>query len=89
MRCPSDLSFASLCDRVGKNQITSDDVQFFESRVVTDEIPEEMDNENFKTGKCQNCILRLGLGIVLKRTSHFLKVQDFGLQFVSRTPNYR
>ena len=53
MRCPSDLSFASLCDRVGKNQITSDDVQFFESRVVTDEIPEEMDNENFKTGKCQ------------------------------------
>ena len=50
MRCPSDLPFAALCDRVGINKITSDDVEFFKSRIVTEEIEEEQDNENFKTG---------------------------------------
>ena len=50
MRCPSDLPFAALCDRVGINNISSDDVEFFKSRIVTEEIEEEQDNENFKTG---------------------------------------
>ena len=51
MRCPDDVPFAQLCDRVGTNQITTEDVKYFESRIVTEEIPEELDNENFKTGK--------------------------------------
>ena len=51
MRCPDDIPFAQLCDRVGINQITSEDVKYFESRIVTEEIPEELDNKNFITGK--------------------------------------
>ena len=51
MRCPDDIPFAQLCDRVGKNQITSEDVKYFESRIVTEEIPEELDNKNFITGE--------------------------------------
>jgi len=51
MRCPDDLAFAQLCDRVGKNQITEEDVQFFNSRCISEEIPEELDNENFKSGE--------------------------------------
>ena len=50
MRCPDDIPFAQLCDRVGINKITTEDVSYFESRVVTEDIPEELDNENFKNG---------------------------------------
>ena len=50
MRCPDDLPFAQLCDRVGINKITTEDVSYFESRIVTEDIPEELDNENFKNG---------------------------------------
>ena len=51
MRCPDDIPFAQLCDRVGTNNITSEDVSYLESRVVIEDIPEELDNENFKTGE--------------------------------------
>ena len=50
MRCPDDVPFAQLCDRVGINKITAEDVSFFESRIVTEDIDEELDNENFKNG---------------------------------------
>ena len=51
MRCPDDVPFAQLCDRVGTNKITDEDVKYFESRIVQDKIPEELSNDNFKTGK--------------------------------------
>ena len=51
MRCPDDLAFAQLCDRVGKNQINEQDVTFFNSRCISEEIPEELDNENFRSGE--------------------------------------
>ena len=51
MRAKDDISFAQLCDRVGQNKITEQDVEFFKSRCISEEIPEELDNENFKSGE--------------------------------------
>ena len=51
MRCPSDLPFAALCDRVGINNISSDDVEFFKSRIVTEEIEEDRGKTGKRTGQ--------------------------------------
>ena len=51
MRCPNDLAFAELCDRVGKGAITKDDEDFFKSRIVTGTVPSEIKNANFTSGK--------------------------------------
>ena len=48
MRCSTDASFASLCDRVGEGLITPEDEEFFKSRITDCEM--EHDNENFKKG---------------------------------------
>ena len=46
MRCVGDLGFSELCDRVGKGNITDQDVEYLKSRVREHEISEELDNEN-------------------------------------------
>ena len=51
MRCPDDIAFAELCDRVGTNTITKDDEAFLKSRIVEENIPCEEVNENFTSGK--------------------------------------
>ena len=48
MRSQKDPVFSSLCDRVGTNDITEDDVKYLESRIQPCE--EENTNENFKNG---------------------------------------
>ena len=45
------MEFANICDRVGKNAITSEDEEFFNSRVISSEIELEKSNSNFKTGE--------------------------------------
>ena len=49
MRSQKDKTFSSLCDRVGRGQITEEDEEYLKSRIRKTE--NEMDNENFKTGK--------------------------------------
>ena len=49
MRCQNDSAFASLCDRVGRGNITEDDSNYLKSRVQCTEA--ENENENFKSGK--------------------------------------
>ena len=49
MRCNEDITFAEICDRVGKGQQTDDDKKFFESRILDTE--EENINENYTSGK--------------------------------------
>ena len=51
MRCPDDIQFAELCDRVGTGSITDDDEAFLRSKIVTETIPSEEDNSNFTSGK--------------------------------------
>ena len=53
MRCPDDIAFAELCDRVGKGRdmITEDDEEFFQSRVRTDKIESEDVHENYTSGR--------------------------------------
>jgi len=51
MRCPDDIAFAQLCDRVGTNTITSQNEEFFNSRIRTDTLPCEEVNANFTSGK--------------------------------------
>ena len=51
MRCPDDIAFAELCDRVGTGSITDDDETFLKSKIVRDTIPSEEDNSNFTSGK--------------------------------------
>ena len=51
MRCPDDIAFAELCDRVGTGSITDDDEAFLKSKIVRDTIPSEQDNSNFTSGK--------------------------------------
>jgi len=51
MRCPDDIAFAELCDRVGKNAITLDDEKYLQQRVIEHEILAENSNENFTSGK--------------------------------------
>ena len=48
MRSRCDPYFSDLCDRVGKNEITSEDEEFLRSRIQP--CPAEYDNENFKNG---------------------------------------
>ena len=49
MRCPEDIEFAELCDRVGKGNITKEDEDFLRSRIKPN--PSEDINENFCNGK--------------------------------------
>ena len=49
MRCQNDSEFASLCDRVGRGNITEDDSNYLKSRVQCTDA--ENENENFKSGK--------------------------------------
>ena len=49
MRCPEDIEFAELCDRVGKGMITSEDEVFLRSRIVQN--PSENVNDNYCSGK--------------------------------------
>ena len=51
MRCPDDISFAELCDRVGTNTITQEDETFLKSRIIEESLPCEEVNENFTSGK--------------------------------------
>ena len=51
MRCVGDLDFSELCDRVGKGNITDQDVEYLKSRAREHKMSEELDNENFKKGK--------------------------------------
>ena len=51
MRCPDDIAFAELCDRVGTNTITQEDENFLKSRIVQETLPCEQVNENFTSGK--------------------------------------
>ena len=53
MRCPDDIEFANLCDRVGEgpSHITWEDINFFNSRTMTGGIAAEDINDNFTTGK--------------------------------------
>ena len=51
MRCPDDIPFAALCDRVGQNTITLEDEEFLRSRITTEDLPCEELNDNFKSGK--------------------------------------
>lgn len=51
MRCPDDIVFAELCDRVGVGKITEEDENFLKSRVISETIPSEEVNENFTSGK--------------------------------------
>merc|ERR1712082_440159 len=51
MRCPDDIAFAELCDRVGTDTITKEDEDFLNSRIVTTTLPTEEDNGNFTSGK--------------------------------------
>merc|ERR1712002_940449 len=50
MRCPDDISFAELCDRVGTNTITQEDETFLKSRIIEENLPCEEINENFTSG---------------------------------------
>ena len=49
MRCQNDPLFSSLCDRVGRGNITDEDEVYLKSRVQSTE--SENLNENFKCGK--------------------------------------
>ena len=49
MRSKEDLEFSSLCDRVGRANITNDDEHFLRSRILNTDI--ENCNDSFKTGK--------------------------------------
>ena len=49
MRSKEDLEFSSVCDRVGRANITNDDEHFLRSRILNTDI--ENCNDNFKTGK--------------------------------------
>ena len=49
MRSHSDLEFSSLCDRVGRNRITTEDEIFLKSRIQAS--LNETNNESFKKGK--------------------------------------
>ena len=49
MRSKEDLEFSSVCDRVGRANITDDDEKFLRSRILNTDI--ENCNDNFKTGK--------------------------------------
>ncbi|NRA06503.1 MAG: AAA family ATPase, partial [Nitrosopumilus sp.] len=51
MRCPDDIAFAELSDRVGTGSITDNDEAFLKSKVVGEIIPSEELNENFTSGK--------------------------------------
>ena len=53
MRSKSDEHFGAICDRVGKGQITDEDIKFFQSRVIPTDL--ENHNTNFKHGKI--CII--------------------------------
>ena len=53
MRSKSDEHFGAICDRVGKGEITDDDIKFFQSRVIPTDL--ENHNDNFKYGKI--CII--------------------------------
>ena len=48
MRCASDVSYAELCDRIGKGQLTVEDENFFKSRIIPTD--SENSNEHFKKG---------------------------------------
>ena len=48
MRCASDVSYAELCDRIGKGQLTVEDENFFKSRIIPSD--SENSNEHFKKG---------------------------------------
>ena len=50
-RCPDDIEYANICDRVGQNRLTTQDIEFFKSKVITDEIPIEKENVNFQSGE--------------------------------------
>ena len=49
MRSKEDSEFSSICDRVGRANISKEDEEFLRSRIKRTEI--EDNNENFKTGK--------------------------------------
>ena len=49
MRNQTDQQFSSLCDRVGRGEITKEDEEYLSSRITKTD--NEMDNEKFKTGK--------------------------------------
>ena len=51
MRCPDDIEFAELCDRIGTGSITDDDEKFLKSKIVNGSIKSELDNDNFTSGK--------------------------------------
>lgn len=51
MRCPDDVDFAQLCDRIGRGKLTPEDEQYLKSRVTEEQLPEELDNKNFTEGK--------------------------------------
>ena len=51
MRCPDDIAFAELCDRVGTNTITNEDEDFLRGRIVKTTLQSEEDNNNFTSGR--------------------------------------
>ena len=51
MRCPDDIDFAQLCDRVGRGDITTQDEEYLRSRIIEQPIPDELDNKNITEGK--------------------------------------
>ena len=49
MRSLEDSSFSALCDRIGTNSLTEDDVSTLRGRIIA--CPNESDNDAFKSGK--------------------------------------
>jgi hypothetical protein len=51
MRCPDDITFAELCDRVGTDTITDQDEEFLQRCVRAATLPCEEVNDNFTSGR--------------------------------------
>jgi len=49
MRSLDDTNFSALCDRIGTNSLTDDDISTLRGRIIA--CPNENDNDAFKTGK--------------------------------------
>ena len=82
MRSKCDVYFSELCDRVGRGEITSQDEEFFKSRIQP--CPSEFDNENFKNGdlstivttnKKKDYINNQKISTLLHNTDFFLHFQ--------------
>merc|ERR1711954_445005 len=65
MRSQGEIAFGETCDRIARDEITDDDVEFLQTLVR--KCPNEEDNECFKNGEVDQCERSIqGLSIIAK-----------------------